>query len=67
MPIDVREIKPDIKYTLKDLASVLGLSYGSVLNMKKVSALPFVQIGKKFFVQGSAILEYVNRDKKKGM
>ena len=66
MAIDVREIKPGLKYTLKDLANVLGLSYGSVLNLKKGSVLPFVQIGKKFFVQGSAILEYVDRDKKKG-
>lgn len=61
MPIDTRNVDPELKYSLKDVAIHLGLSYGTVLKLKKEKVMPCFKIGKQFFIQGRDILSYVEK------
>jgi excisionase family DNA binding protein len=57
--IDIRKIEPSLMYSLKEASQLLGLSYGTVLKMKKEGRLKCRKIGGKYFVQGRDLLEYI--------
>ncbi len=57
--IDLREIDPEKLYTLDQTADFLRLSYGTVLKIKKNNELPHNKVGKRVYVKGADIVEYV--------
>ena len=57
--IDLRAVDPGVNYTLGQVAEFLNLSYGSVLKLKKNGYLKVIKIGKRFYVSGKAILDYI--------
>lgn len=61
MAIDLRSINPDFAYPLKEVAQILGISYGTVLKLKKEAKVKWIKIGGKYYVQGSYLLEYINQ------
>jgi hypothetical protein len=61
MPIDMRKIDPELKYSLKDVAIHLELSYGTILKLKKEKKLRYFKLGKQYFVQGKDIISYVEK------
>jgi excisionase family DNA binding protein len=48
-------------YPLKEVAQILGLSYGTVLKLKKDDKLRWVKIGGKYYVHGRDVLEYIEK------
>ncbi len=61
MAIDFRKIDPDLIYSLKEAAQILGLSYGTILKLKKDNTLKWLKIGGKYYVQGKDLLEYIGK------
>jgi excisionase family DNA binding protein len=61
MPIDIRKIDPDLIYALKEAAQMLGISYGTVLKLKKDARLNWLKIGGKYYVKGKDLLEYIGK------
>ncbi len=61
MPINLRKIDPDLVYPLKEVAQILGLSYGTVLRLKKDGKLKWLKIGGKYYVGGKYVLEYIGK------
>ena len=62
MPIDFRNIDPDLSYSLKEVAQLLELAYGTVLKLRKDKKLKYTKIGKKYYIKGQDILSYVFRN-----
>lgn len=60
MPLDLRQIDPELEYPLNEVAGVLDLSYGTILNKRKKGEIKAKKIGKKYFVKGADILAYAN-------
>ena len=61
MAINLRKIDPDLVYPLKEVAQMLGLSYGTVLKLKKDGRLKWLKIGGKYYVQGKYMFEYIGK------
>ena len=59
MPIDVRKIDPNLDYPLKQVAQFLEISYGTTLKLRKEGKLKSSRVGKKYYVRGKDILEYI--------
>jgi len=61
--LDLSKIDPKSLYTLSQIGDLLNLSYATVLKLKKNSAFGELEPidGKKFLVQGQAILDYVSK------
>ena len=59
MPIDLKKIDPDLAYPLKEVAQLLDISYGTVLKLRKEAKLGTTRIGRKFYVTGKELLEYI--------
>ncbi len=66
MAIDLRKIDPELIYSLKEAAQMLGLSYGTVLKLKKDSRLKWLKMGGNYFVQGKDLLEYIGKGIREG-
>ncbi|MBW1702555.1 MAG: helix-turn-helix domain-containing protein [Deltaproteobacteria bacterium] len=60
MAIDLRKIDPELNYPLKQVAQFLEVSYGTILNLRKVAKLKSIRIGKKYYIQGKEILSYID-------
>lgn len=61
MPINLRKIDPDLVYSLREVAQMLGLAYGTVLKLKKDGKLKWLKIGGKYYVHGKYVLEYIEK------
>ncbi len=59
--IDPRKIDPENLYSLHQVADFLNISYGTVLKLKTNDAFGngLSNVGKKFYVSGRAILDYI--------
>jgi hypothetical protein len=61
-PIDPRKIDPALNYSLEQVADFLNLSYGSVLKLKKNGSFQNIKrIGRRFYVPGKSILDYIQK------
>ncbi len=61
MAIDLRKIDPELSYPLKQVAQLLEVSYGTVLKLKKQEKLKSLRIGRKYYIQGREILDYITQ------
>ncbi len=61
MAIDLRKIDPDLSYPLRQVAEFLDVSYGTVLRLKNDTRLRPIKIGKRYYIQGKKILEYIRK------
>jgi excisionase family DNA binding protein len=61
MAIDLRKIDPDLSYPLRQVAEFLDVSYGTVLRLKNDSRLRPIKIGRRYYIQGKKILEYIRK------
>ena len=57
--IDIREIDPQNLYTLGQTAHFLRVAYGTVLKFRKNGAFPSRQIGKKWYIEGAEIINFI--------
>jgi len=62
MAIDLRKIDPNLSYPLRQVAEFLNISYGTVLKLKNDANLRPIKVGKKYYIQGKDILDYIRRD-----
>jgi excisionase family DNA binding protein len=61
MAIDLRKIDPDLNYPLKQVAQFLDVSYATILRLRREAQLKSIKIGNRYYVQGKAILEYIEK------
>ena len=61
MAIDLRKIDPDLNYPLKQVAKFLEVSYATILRLRREAQLKSIKIGNRYYVQGKAILEYIEK------
>ncbi len=61
--IDLREIDPENLYTLKQVAEFLRFSYGTVLKIKKNEGFPHTKVGKRVYVKGNDIINFIQNGK----
>jgi excisionase family DNA binding protein len=61
MAIDLRKIDPDLNYPLKQVAQFLEVSYATILRLRREAQLKSIKIGNRYYVQGKAILEYIEK------
>jgi excisionase family DNA binding protein len=61
MPIDPSKIDPELSYPLNEVAKILEVSYGTMLKRKKESKLKSFRVGKRYYIKGKDVLEYIER------
>lgn len=61
--IDLREIDAEKLYTLNQVAEFLRFSYGTILKMKKNNEFSHTKLGKRVYVKGKDIIEYIQDGK----
>lgn len=62
MAIDLRKIDPHLSYPLRQVAEFLNVSYGTILRLKNDDKLRPIKIGKRYYIQGKEILQYIHRE-----
>ena len=62
MPINFRNIDPDLSYSLKEVAQLLELAYGTVLKLRKDKKLKYIKIGKKYYIKGQDLLSHIFKE-----
>jgi excisionase family DNA binding protein len=59
MAIDPNKIDPGLNYPLKQVAQFLEISYGTMLKLKKEARLKSTRVGKRYYIKGKDVLEYI--------
>lgn len=61
MAIDPSKIDPGLSYSLNEVAQILEVSYGTMLKLRNEAKLRSIRVGKRYYIEGKNVLEYIER------
>lgn len=65
VPLKLKDIDPETRYTLREVAEMLDLSYQTVLKLRQEDTIKATRLGgRRYYVLGEDILKFVGAERR---